>query len=205
MYAQDKTTPDDISKPHGAADSSPAGSVPLEPAALSVEELEELKQKAAQYDECVERSLRMRADFDNSQKRIVRETQARIDYAIELFAEELLPVSDNLARAILAAMEHDSVEKILEGVQLVEKQLHDTLSRHGVTPIETKPGQPFDPNEHQAMSVIPAPDQEPNTIVQEIQRGFRIHKRLLRPAHVIVSASETTEEEAQSPSAHTGE
>ena len=168
--------------------------IPVESEELSPADLEELKQKAAQYDEVLDRHLRMRADYENSQKRMEREMQERVNYAIEEFAGELLPVADNLARAIEAAVAHDSVGKILEGVQLVEKQLYDALARHGVTPFETQPGQAFDPNKHEAMSVIPAPDQPPNTIVEEMQRGFRIHQRLLRPARVIVNAPEDAEE-----------
>jgi molecular chaperone GrpE len=110
------------------------------------------------------------------------------EHAIEEFAAELLPVIDNLARAIEAAEQHDSVSKILEGVQLVERELYRALERHGVSPVEVEKGQPFDPNEHEAMSTVTTKEQPPNTIVEVVQRGFHIKKRLLRPARVLVSA-----------------
>jgi len=152
------------------------------------EMIAEWQRKAAEYDALYERLLRTRADFENARKRLERNMRDRANFAIEEFANELLPVADNLARAIQAAQHHDTIEKILEGVQLVEKQLYDALNRHGVTPIVTEKGQPFDPNIHEAVGAVPSADQPGSTIVQETQRGFMIHKRLLRPAKVLVSA-----------------
>lgn len=156
--------------------------------AVTPEQIASLQRKAAECDELTDRVLRMRADFENSRKRLERGMQERADYAIEKFAGELLPVADNLARAIEAAQHHDTLEQILEGVQLVEKQLYDALAKHGITPITTEPGQPFDHNLHEALSTAPAPGQPANTIIHVIQHGFMIHQRLLRPAKVIVSA-----------------
>ena len=173
-------------------------------APLSTEELEAVRKKAAQYDELWDSHLRMRADYENARKRLEREMQERANFSIEEFAGELLPVADNLTRAIQAAKQHETVEKILEGVELVEKQLYDALARHGVTPVITEPGQVFDPNVHEAMSVVPAPEQDYNTIVQEIQRGFHIHQRLLRPARVIVSALQSDDEKAGDKNAEGG-
>ena len=136
----------------------------------------------------MERFLRARADAENMRKLLERKMQEEVDHAIEDFAADLLPVADNLARAIQAALEHDSAEKILEGVQLVEKQLYDALSRHGVKPVEVEVGQQFDPNEQEAMTVIPSSEHPANKVVQELQRGFRIRNRLLRPARVVVSS-----------------
>ena len=153
----------------------------------SPEELKVLRKKAAEYDGLLDRLKRVTADYLNSQKRIQREMQERADHAIEAFALELLPVADNLARAIQAAREHATVERILEGVEMVETQLYDALARHGVTPVETERGHPFDPTVHEAVGVLPTDQQEPNRVVEEIQRGFRLHNRLIRPSRVVVS------------------
>ena len=158
------------------------------------EEIAKWECKAAEYDALYERLLRMRADFENARKRLERDMRDRANFAIEKFANELLPVADNLARAIQAAQHHDTMEKMLEGVQLVEKQLYDALNRHGVTPIVTEKGQPFDPNLHEAVGTVSGTDQPGSTIAQETQRGFMIHKRLLRPAKVLVSASPTDDD-----------
>ncbi len=148
------------------------------------------------YDQLMERFLRARADAENMRKRLERKMQEEVDHAIEDFAADLLPVADNLARAIQAALEHDSAEKILEGVQLVEKQLYDALSRHGVKPVEVEVGQQFDPNEQEAMTMIPSDEHPANNVVQELQRGFRIRNRLLRPARVVVSSGPPEEPQA---------
>jgi molecular chaperone GrpE len=155
---------------------------------LTPEALDELRKRAAESDELRNSLLRTQADYENSLKRLERTMSDRTEHAIEEFAAELLPVIDNLSLALQAAEQHDTVDQILEGVRIVEKQLFDALDRHGVTPIATEQGQEFDPNVHEAMTLIPTAEQAPNTIVQEVQRGFYIKKRLLRPARVLVSA-----------------
>ena len=174
--------PDDMPE-DTQADGDAPDATPLTP-----DEIEVLKRKASEADDLKDKMLRMRAETENTRKRMERVMQERVAYAIEEFATELLPVSDNLTRAIQAAAEHDSVDKILEGVQLVEKQLFDAFKRHGVTPVEIHPGDAFDANVHEALSMVPMDGQAPNTIVQEVQRGFYINQRLLRPARVLVSA-----------------
>jgi len=169
---------------------------------LTPEEIAALKETAAQCEELRERLLRVQANYENSLKRLSREMQERADHALEGFAIDLLTVADHLALAIKAAREHDSVEKILEGVQLVEKQLYDAFARHGITPVSSDPGQAFDPNQHEALSVRSEPDRPPNVILDTVQRGFRLHKRLLRPARVIVN---TGEPKADSAPSNTGE
>lgn len=153
----------------------------------SLEELRELRRKATEYDILFDRLKRVTADYLNAQKRLEREMQERANHAIEAFALELLPVADNLARAIQAAREHATVENILDGVQLVEKQLHDALAHHGVTPVDAECGHLFDPTVHEAIGVLPSDEYEPNRILEEIQKGFQLHERLLRPSRVVVS------------------
>jgi len=152
------------------------------------EAIAELRQKAAEYDALEDRLKRVTADYQNSQKRLERQAVDRVAFAIEDFARELLVVSDDLSRAIQATREHETVEGILEGLDLVEKHLFSVLERHGVTPVDTNKGDVFDPDIHEAVSLIETDAHEPNRVVETVQRGFRIHKRLLRPTRVIVSA-----------------
>jgi len=159
---------------------------PLQPP--TDEELAELRQKAAECDNLTDRLKRVTADYLNSQKRLEREMQERSDYAIEGFARELLVVSDDLARAVAATEEHQTVEAILEGLHIVEQHLYSVLERHAITPVRAEPGQVFNPEFHEAIAVEQTPELEPNHIVREVQKGFLIRKRLLRPARVVVSA-----------------
>lgn len=164
-----------------------------EPGPPSAEELAELRKKAEECDGLVERLKRVTADYLNSQKRLQRQTEERVAYAIEEFARELLVVSDDLQRGIAATGEHQTVEAILEGLSIVDGHLQSVLERHGVTPVETRVGCAFDPEIHEAMAVVETDECEPNRVVEEIQRGFLIHKRLLRPSRVVVSAEPKTE------------
>lgn len=153
------------------------------------EQIAAFRAKAAEYDDLYEKFQRAAAEFQNTQKRLERQARERAAFAIEEFARELLGVSDDLARAIHASEEHQTVEAILDGMQLVRKDLYTVLERHKITPIEVEAGAPFDPEFHEAISVAETTDYEPNRIVQEIQKGFLIHNRLLRPTRVIVSAA----------------
>jgi len=160
----------------------------LEEILPSAEEMAELRQKAAENEQLKDRVMRIRADYLNSQKRMERQMEERCEFAIEEFARELLVVADDLARAIAAAKEHETVDAMLDGLHIVEQHLYAVFQRHGITPVETKPGDVFNPEIHEAFSVVKTNDLKPNHIVAEAQKGFRIHKRLLRPTRVAVSA-----------------
>ena len=141
------------------------------------------KQAQENYD----RLLRASAEFENYKKRCSREMQEVVKYANERMAKELLGVVDNLERAIASAVQSGGADPALvQGVELTLSETLKILERHHVTPIQAV-GQPFDPNFHQAMLQMESADQPPNTVVQELQRGYRIHARLLRPALVAVS------------------
>ncbi|OGW62617.1 MAG: nucleotide exchange factor GrpE [Nitrospirae bacterium RBG_16_64_22] len=179
-------TPDE----KGVAEAAQAESPP--PAGLSPEEerdalREALAQAEAQAAEARDRLLRAAADFDNTKKRIAREQAEAIRYGNEAILREILSVADNLGFALSHAEQGvgDSPGGLVQGVELTYKHLLDTLARFGVTPVESL-GKPFDPACQQAMSQIPA-DVPENTVVQEIQKGYRYNDRLLRPALVIVS------------------
>ena len=159
-------------------------------------ELVELRKKAKECDDLVNRLKRVTADYQNSQKRLQRQTDERVAYAIEEFARELLVVSDDLSRAITATKEHQTVEAIQDGLQIVENHLYAVLDRHGVTPITTKVGESFNPEQHEAMAIVESDEMEPNRIAEEYQKGFLIHERLLRAARVIVTTEKKSAPEA---------
>jgi molecular chaperone GrpE len=133
--------------------------------------------------------LRERAELENFKKRMQREKAEALRFASEPLIRELLPVVDNLERAV----EHGSGdgESVLEGVRLVRKSFRDVLDRHGVKPIEAV-GEPFDPSRHEAMAQVETTEHEPNRVVEQYHRGYLLHDRLLRPALVTVSSRKST-------------
>ncbi len=150
-----------------------------------IKELEEaLAAKGLESAANWDKYLRERADLENYRKRVQKEKEEILKYGNEQIVLEVLPALDNLERAIDHASEEDP---IIEGVRLTLTMLLSTLKKFGVTPIETPQGTPFDPQYHQAMTQIPSPDQEPNTIVNVFQKGYMINDRLLRPAMVTVA------------------
>jgi molecular chaperone GrpE len=129
---------------------------------------------------------RVAADFDNYKKRIARDTEARAAHAAEGFVSELLPVVDNLERA-LDASEHHEEAKVVDGVRMVHQQLRDLLARRGVEEIGAEPGEAFDPHVHEALSQQPS-EHPDGTIAAVWQRGYRIGSRVVRAARVVVSS-----------------
>src|SRR5438874_3246496 len=148
-------------------------------------DLEELKGKleAAQQDRDQFLNLlqRTRADFENYQKRLQRELSQERRYAYAPVVLDLLPVLDNLDRAMQAAAKANESGPLVQGVALVQSQVLELLKRHGISRIEAK-GQPFDPNTHQAVMQQPSNDVPPNTVLDVLEDGYMIHDRVLRPA-----------------------
>ena len=124
------------------------------------------------------------AEADNARKRAQADALNSQKYAVERFAESLLPVVDSLEAALAAAPESDS--PLVKGVQVTLKQLLTALERARVTPIAAAPGERFDPYRHQAMATVET-DAEPNSIGQVLQKGYHLHDRVLRPALVTVT------------------
>lgn len=134
-----------------------------------------------------DRTLRAQADAQNVKRRAEQEMEKARKYALERFAGELLPVVDNLERALEAASGDDeAIKPIAEGVELTLKSFQDVLKKFQVEPVDPV-GEPFDPQRHQAMSLIDNPDAEPNTVLAVMQKGYTLNERLLRPAMVVVS------------------
>jgi len=147
-------------------------------------ELEKLKEEKEDY---YDRLLRASAEFDNYKKRTDREKTELRKYANEALTRELLSVVDNLERAIMMSIESQAGEKsILEGVEMTLKEILKILEKFQVTPLNSM-GEMFDPRFHQAVGQEASDERPANTILKELQKGYMIHDRLLRPAMVIVS------------------
>jgi molecular chaperone GrpE len=133
-----------------------------------------------------DRFLRERADAENLKKRAAREKAEAIRFGTEALVKDLLPVVDNLERAVQAAEGGGDGKPLVEGVSLVLKALLDVLARHGITRVEAL-GTRFDPAQHEAVAHVESAEHEPNAVIDEHQAGYRLHDRLLRPAMVTVS------------------
>lgn len=134
-----------------------------------------------------DQSLRTQAEMQNLRRRSERDVENAHKYALEKFVGELLPVVDNLERALQAIDQDDeSMKALTEGVELTLKSFQDVLVRYKVEAVDPK-GQPFDPEFHQAMSMLEMPDEVPNTVVDVFQKGYTLNGRLVRPAMVVVA------------------
>ncbi len=143
-------------------------------------------QLAEERDALRERLLRTAAEFDNYRKRVERERREVSERAAEGLLGELLPIVDDLERALAADAGDESAQAYRRGVELIHRQLMDLLTRRGVRPIDTV-GQDFDPHLHQAVVTEPAPDRRDGEILAELRRGYMLGDRLLRPAMVKVA------------------
>lgn len=152
------------------------------------EDLEnEIQKLVEERDTLQDRLLRKQAEFENYKKRSERERAEYIQMASADLMRELLNVLDSFDLAVRNASERTADEDMLRGIDLVYKQLLDTLGRFGLKPVEAK-GQVFDPNFHQAVTTVASADVPENTVVEELRRGYTLNGRLLRPAMVSVSA-----------------
>jgi molecular chaperone GrpE len=162
--------------------------------AVGIEQrLQELEQELARVRDEAEdangRALRILAEFDTYRRRTDKERVSAADRGAAEVLRELLEVADNFDRA-LAHVTDDMPAAFADGIRLVARSLHDILDRRGVSRIETA-GKPFDPERHEAISSLPGEEAEPNTVLAEVQPGYMLGDRVLRPAKVIVSRAET--------------
>jgi len=148
------------------------------------EEVEEIVEEPAAEPAPDDSYLRLAADFDNYRKRVAREHAELTARANERLVNELLPVLDDLERALEAAAEHEEA-KLEEGVQLVHRSLASLLERHGLTEIGTEGS--FDPHVHEALLAQPAEGAEEGSVLQVLQKGYKLGDKVLRPARVIVA------------------
>ncbi|MEQ9210476.1 MAG: nucleotide exchange factor GrpE [Pseudomonadales bacterium] len=152
----------------------------------SEQEIEELQN---QLEKAKEDVLRAQAEAMNIRRRAEADVEKARKYALERFVGDLLPVVDNLERALAVVDAEDSAMKaVIEGIELTRKSFLDTLEKNQVKSINPE-GEPFNPEEHQAMTMVPNPDVEPNTVLEVFQKGYSLNGRLIRPAMVVVSKS----------------
>lgn len=167
----------DVQAEGTAPDNAPSEAATDEPTRLAVER-----------DQLRDRLLRTTAEFDNYRKRVDRDRKDMAERAAESVLTEILPIIDDLERALAASDTGEGADPYRRGVELIHKQLLDLLTRRGVTPIETA-GAMFDPHLHQAVSSEPSADHEEGEIIEEFRRGYRLGERLLRPAMVKVATA----------------
>ena len=160
----------------------------MESVDVETDELSELEALQEEVAMAKDAALRAQADAINAQRRAELDVEKARKFALERFANDLLPVVDNLERALEASAGSDAegIAAVVEGVELTLKGLVDVLAKNGVTPVDPH-GEPFDPQVAQAMSMIENPDVEPNTVIAVMQKGYLLKDRLLRPAMVMVS------------------
>lgn len=130
--------------------------------------------------------LRMAAEMDNFKKRLTRDHQEQVRYAAEKVLGDLLPALDNLDLAIQYGSSHEACKDMMQGIEMTRRQLLEAVAKSGLVSMGER-GEPFDPALHEAIGVEAAPDMEPGSISRVLQRGYKLHDRLLRPAKVMVN------------------
>jgi len=166
--------------PSAEVTEDPQASGKEEPRLEHVSEIEKLR---AERDALVERLARMQAEFDNARKRATKEQQDYRDYALADVLKALIPVLDSFDRALQTSPEKSEFHA---GVELIQKQLQDALARIGVKPIDAK-GEQFDPRYHEAIEMVDTENAKDHEVLEELQRGYKLKDRLLRPAMVKVA------------------
>lgn len=163
-----------------------AGEAPADGSPESV-----LEQLRADLETARDQVLRAHADVQNTKRRAEQDVEKARKFALERFSGELLPVVDNLERALDTAGDDETSKAIAEGVSLTLKSFHNALGKFAIEAIDPL-GEPFDPQLHQAMSMVENPDAEPNTVLTVLQKGYTLNQRLIRPAMVMVSKAPGT-------------
>lgn len=153
-------------------------------------EVEALKAQAQEFQE---QMLRSQAEMQNVRRRAEIDVEKAHKFALEKFVKELLPVADSLEKAVESTEGHESagelVASIREGVEMTLNLFMGSLGKFNVVQLNPV-GEPFDPQQHEAVSMVPAPDAEPNSVVAVVQKGYTLNDRLVRPAMVVVAKAE---------------
>jgi molecular chaperone GrpE len=153
---------------------------------------EKLENKEIEAKNNYDRFLRQAAEFDNYKKRTSRDRDDAVRFAKESLIKDLLPIIDNLERAVAHAAGGGNGKPLVEGVEMVLRSLVDALGKHGVTQVSAV-GQAFDPAKHEAMAQLETDAHEANSVVEELHKGYMLHDRLLRPALVTVAKPAKTQ------------
>ncbi|RXI99389.1 nucleotide exchange factor GrpE [Anaerobacillus alkaliphilus] len=153
---------------------------------LLSEEEQKIQALQGEVEELNNRLLRVQADYDNFRRRTRQEMEAAAKYRAQGLIEALIPAIDNFDRALGVKVESDDARSLLQGMEMVHRQLTDALQNEGLEVIESV-GQNFDPHYHQAVMQVESEDHEPNQVVEELQKGYKLKDRVIRPAMVKVS------------------
>ncbi len=162
-------------------------------ASLSSRELEQLEEKAKLADDYFDRLLRSQADFENFKKRAEKEKAEFLKYANQSLIYELLGAVDNFERAVEAAEKKDDFKLLHQGVEMILKELHEILKKRGISRMEAL-GTPFDPHRHEAVTYADSEEHPENMVIEEIQKGYLLEGKVIRPAIVKVSKKELKNE-----------
>lgn len=147
-----------------------------------------LTEAQAAADDFRDRWLRSQAELENFRKRSQKELDAERQYRSMAVVRDILPALDGLQRALQVAKATKDVDQLLQGMQMVAQQFEDALARHSVIAIKAV-GEPFDPNQHEAIQQAPSKEHPPMTVLHEVERGYQLFDRVVRPTKVIVSVS----------------
>ncbi len=155
---------------------------------------QKLAEAEARAEENWDKAVRAQAELENGRRRAQRDLENAHKYALEKFLQDLLPIQDSMEMGLLVAQDDSAdIAKLREGSELILKMFADLMDKNGIEIIDPE-GHPFDPEHHQAMTMLESPDHEPNTVVSVMQKGYKLNDRLVRPAMVAVSKSpENTE------------
>ena len=159
---------------------------------------QQLEEAEAKAKENWDQLLRVKAEQENLRRRHEREVENAHKYALERFVQDLLPVIDSLEMgAEAAASEGATLDKVREGTELTLKMLLSTIDKFGIQAVHPE-GEPFNPEYHQAMSMLESPEHAANTVMNVMQKGYTLYERLIRPAMVVVSKGESTTKKSES-------
>ncbi len=178
--------PEDTPKADRAAEEPSTEETPTEETAVFENPSDELEGIRSELEEVKDHALRSQAELENYRKRAARELRDERRYANMPLIRDLLPIWDNVGRAIEAADRHEDTNSLLEGFKMVAQQFVDVLKSHNCTEIESLHEQ-FDPHLHEAISQQPSDEYPGNTVLYVVQTGFLLHDRVVRPTQVIVS------------------
>jgi len=199
MGSEEQTDQENIEQPLVDTEESITGevvdeTVVVDEAPDGVDLQAELEATIKRADENWEKVLLAKAEVENIRRRTQKDIEKAHRFSVEKFAKDMLPVVDSLEMGLASATTTEGdVTAIKEGMELTHKQLLSSLEKSGVKQVNPE-GEIFSPELHQAISMVPSPDHEPNTVIQVFQKGYTLNDRLLRPAMVIVSQSQAPTE-----------
>jgi len=156
----------------------------------TVAELEQkLAEAEARAEENLDKAVRAQAELENGRRRAQRDVENAHKFALEKFLHDLLPIQDSMEMGLAVAKDDSAdIAKLREGSELILKMFADLMDKNGIETIDPE-GHPFDPEHHQAMTMLESPDHTPDTVVSVMQKGYKLNDRLVRPAMVVVSKS----------------